>query len=184
MDITHKTHYVNDGKRIDTFDGLFPLAFRNNAYFLCKTANYNIGWNDTHFLERASYDYFLHSLMPYETLDKLGLFDCVDRYEPARELIDGMNPEKAVINLSVSSDANFVHHHHQKKIMLYYANPEWADGWGGETTYWSEDLKEIGFTSPYTPGRLIIFDGLIPHSIKPQSSIAPKYRFSLAVVMN
>ena len=58
---------------------------------------------------------------------------------------------------------------------------EWKQEWWGETQFLSEDLKEIIFTNPYVPGRAVWFDGAIPHTIKTQSAIAPKYRFSLSL---
>ena len=42
------------------------------------------------------------------------------------------------------------------------------------------DKKDIIYTSPYTPGRIIVFDATIPHAIRPQSVIGPKFRFTLA----
>ena len=58
---------------------------------------------------------------------------------------------------------------------------EWKQEWWGETQFLSEDLKEIIFTNQYVPGRVIWFDGEIPHTIKTQSFSAPKFRFSLSI---
>ena len=32
----------------------------------------------------------------------------------------------------------------------------------------------------FTPGRIIIFNGTVPHSIRPQSFNAPQYRFTVS----
>ena len=88
---------------------------------------------------------------------------------------------KTVINLSTPSDVNYVHTHPEDKILLYYVNAEWREGWHGETQFYSEDLKQIQFSSPYTPGRLILFNANIPHTIRPQSIIGPQFRFTLAM---
>ena len=89
---------------------------------------------------------------------------------------------KTILNLSVPSDVHYTHTHQEKKILLYYLNLEWRDGWHGETHFYSEDLTSIQYSSPYTPGRLIVFDANIPHTIRPQSIIAPNHRFTLALI--
>ena len=45
----------------------------------------------------------------------------------------------------------------------------------------TNNLKEIAYTSSYIPGRIILFDGSIPHAIRPQSVKAPKFRFTLSL---
>ena len=44
-----------------------------------------------------------------------------------------------------------------------------------------DNLKEIVYTSLFIPGRIILFDGSIPHAIRPQSVKAPKFRFTLSL---
>ena len=41
--------------------------------------------------------------------------------------------------------------------------------------------NNIIFTSPYIPGRIILFDGNIPHAIRPQSTNGPKFRISITL---
>ena len=66
--------------------------------------------------------------------------------------------------------------------VLYYINLDWRDGWHGETLFYNpNNLKEIIYTSLYIPGRIILFDGSIPHAIRPQSIKAPKFRFTLSL---
>ena len=63
-----------------------------------------------------------------------------------------------------------------------FVNLDWRDGWHGETLFYNPDnLKEIVYTSLYIPGRIILFDGSIPHAIRPQSVKAPKFRFTLSL---
>ena len=38
---------------------------------------------------------------------------------------------------------------------------------------------EVKYTSLFKPGRIVFFDGNIPHTIRPSSHIAPSYRFTL-----
>ena len=44
-----------------------------------------------------------------------------------------------------------------------------------------DNINNIAYTTPYIPGRFILFDGSIPHTIRPQSSKAPKFRFTISI---
>ena len=50
--------------------------------------------------------------------------------------------------------------------------------------FYSEDQKEIRYGSIYTPNRLVIFDGEIPHTIRAQNITGPNYRFSISLFFN
>ena len=77
---------------------------------------------------------------------------------------------------------HYLHIHQKQQVCLYYVNLDWRDGWHGETLFYNPDnLKEIAYTSLYIPGRIILFDGSIPHAIRPQSVKAPKFRFTLSL---
>ena len=90
--------------------------------------------------------------------------------------------QKIEMNLVRSSDVRYIHSHPGFQVALYYVNMEWEDGWYGETLFYDPyDNDKISFASPYKPGRIILFDGSIPHAIRPQSIKAPKYRFSLSL---
>jgi SM-20-related protein len=103
---------------------------------------------------------------------------------PVAQEFDGHKLEKCVINLSTASDVNFVHSHPEDKVLLYYLNLEWRDGWHGETLFYDETGKEVVFANAYTPNRLVAFDAKIPHTIRPQSHLAPQYRLTLALIYN
>ena len=179
--IAHKTHYLENNKQIDVFDGVFPLDWRLNAYNFCRDSYFKIGWSDGEVPERKSHDYFLHSQFNQQDIDTLGILQYFNNTK-INKLFDGLAISKSILNLSVPSDVHYTHTHQEKKIALYYVNLEWRDGWHGETHFYSEDLTSIQFSTPYTPGRLIIFDANIPHTIRPQSTVAPHHRFTLTVI--
>ena len=66
-------------------------------------------------------------------------------------------------------------------VILIYLNQDWKLEWYGETLFYSEDLSEIIFAGLYTPGRIICFDGEVPHSIRPNSRLAPKFRYTMSL---
>tara|TARA_B100000287_G_scaffold402367_1_gene423220 strand:- start:1151 stop:1864 length:714 start_codon:yes stop_codon:yes gene_type:complete len=58
------------------------------------------------------------------------------------------------------------------KTVLVYMNPAWDPQWGGETIFYNDDLDAVRLVQP-RPGRVVIFDGRIPHTGRPPT---PKYK--------
>ena len=106
-----------------------------------------------------------------------GIAGFLDDYVPAKV-------ETAYINCGIHSENPDVHVDSSRqgdKTLLYYMNREWKHEWCGETILLGDDAREIEFTTPYKPGRIIIFDSTIPHAARQQSFAAPMYRFTLAI---
>ena len=173
---------TESGKIIRAYDNLFSLIFKSSAYVFAQSSNFIIGWADSNVVEKEA-NRFLHSTFSQADVDRLGNLDKIAASEAGHEL-EGYTLCKTILNLSTASDTNYVHAHPEDKILLYYVNLEWFDGWHGETLFFSEDCKNIVFATPYTPGRLLVFDASIPHTIRPQSHIATQYRFTLALIFN
>ena len=51
----------------------------------------------------------------------------------------------------------------------------------GAILFYDDYSDEIIQSSKYKPGRIVLFDGKTPHSIRPSSHIAPQYRFTLFI---
>jgi len=170
------------GKRIRVYDGLFDAHYRTDVYAFAQRSYFSIGWTDGAIVEKQA-NRFFHSVYSQDDVDRLGILEKIAESEAASELT-GYKLEKTILNLSTAADTNYVHTHVEDKVLLYYVNLEWFDGWHGETLFFSEDHKDVVYASPYTPGRLISFDARIPHTIRPQSHIAAQYRFTLALIFN
>ncbi len=177
-----REQYVCGGKRIAVYDDLFTMQFRLRVFDFVNKSLFQLGWGDsTEFYKRNHM--FLHSVYSEEDLARLGILEAIRNSAAASEL-DGYTVSKAIVNLSTPDDSNFVHTHAESKVLLYYVNTDWRDGWHGETLFFDEPQKDIVFASAYTPGRLLSFDASIPHAIRPQSHIAVPFRFTLAIVLN
>ena len=176
-----REYRVERDKRICIYDNLFDLKYRQDIYTFAQNSYFTIGWADSNIIENQG-NRFLHSIYSLEDLNNLGIVHRIINSEAGKEL-EGYDNITAVLNLSTAADTNYVHAHPESKILLYYVNIEWRDGWHGETLFYSEDLKDVAFASAYTPGRLLVFDASIPHTIRPQSHIAAQYRFTLALVL-
>lgn len=147
-----------------------------------KNSYFQIGWSDSDTEEHRKYEY-LHSRYGLEEAVGFPVYDYIMKSQAAN-LLEGLTLVKAIANLSTPCDSYFIHTHAEKKVVLYYANIAWEDGWHGETLFFDDTKKNIKLASPYIPGRVIVFDGRIPHTIRPQSAIACKYRFTLALTFN
>lgn len=171
---------VDNGRRLRVYDDVFDMEYRHNLYSFAQNSMFRIGWADGPLVENKKHQ-FLHSTYSADDLARIGLIERLKATPVAQEM-EGFNLTKCVLNLSTPSDANFVHAHPEDKVLLYYVNLEWRDGWHGETLFYDEPGREVVFASAYTPNRLIAFDAKIPHTIRPQSSIAVFYRLTLALV--
>lgn len=177
-----KEHVVENNKRIHVIDDLFPLQFRSDVYVYAKSSTFQLGWADTSIAENQHHKY-LYAPYTQVDLEAMGMWSYLQ--DPRiKGLVDGMKLSKAVLNMTTASDSHFAHAHPESKVVLYYVNQEWRDGWHGETLFFSENLKEIVHANVYTPGRIVVFDGSIPHAIRPQSVIGPQFRYTLAMVFD
>jgi hypothetical protein len=148
---------------------------------MAMTSAYLItGWNDTLYSKEG----YVHSEWSKEDLEKSGLLDS----DNMKKIIkgEGISLDKfshCILNIDTISDSHWPHTH-PETVVLYYLNIEWQEGWGGETLFYDRDCKEIVYGSKFTPNRIIVFNGDLPHSIKHQNRIADKYRMSLSIFFN
>jgi SM-20-related protein len=63
--------------------------------------------------------------------------------------------------------------------LLYYPNPEWQDGWDGETVFYDE-ADEIALSVRLRPNRAVFFDARIPHCGRAPSRSCTALRVSVA----
>lgn len=165
---------------VQVFDNLIGAARRNQIYTYVAQSLYRVGWEDTNAIETAHHKY-LHSRYSPQNIDDLGLVEDLKNSDVGK-IIEGKALEACVVNLSNPSDQHWVHTHNKKHtVVLYYANLEWNKSWAGETLFFDDAGDEIIFASVYKPGRIIIFNGAVPHTIRPQSVGAPQYRFSISM---
>ena len=165
-------------KIIQVYDDLFDFNSRTDIYDYVRNSFFKIGWADTDILDTVKHE-FIHSAYSKEDVDKLGFFEKLKK-TPIMNHIEDLEHKHTIVNLSTPSDSNFIHFHQEKLVVLYYVNLNWGNGWHGETLFYDEWGRDIIFASSYTPGRIIVFDASIPHTIRPQSIIGPKFRFTLS----
>ena len=161
---------------IKIYDNYMTIDDMTSLYTYAVTADYRIGWDDTSTIENRQYP-CLHSEMT-----EIDISPFMHYFNTTTEL-EGWNFEKAIFNLVTPSSINFSHTHGSDRVVCLYINPDWKEQWYGETIFYKvggEDDKVVS----YRPNRAVIFDGNLPHSIRPASFIAPSYRFTLSVFFN
>jgi hypothetical protein len=162
------------------YDNVLSLTERDYILKTCRNSNFNIlGWQ-----ENSAEEGYVHSAWSNEDLVDSGFLSWPGINKIMKER--GLSIEqvyKVVINVDTLSDSHWPHTHNGV-VLLYYLNLEWLEGWGGETLFYDTNSKEVIYGSKFTPNRVIIFDGGIPHNIKHQNRIADKYRMSLSIFFN
>ena len=171
-------------KNIEIYDDIVPFTKRTAFYQFAQNSLYKIGWADRGDYEKRAFP-CLHSFFSPNDLTKMKILPFIEEiFQKSKFKKKKMNIAKTVLNLSKPGDIHYNHIHLDRIGILYYINLDWKPEWYGETLFWDKDEKEIIYTSPYTPGRLIIFDAeKIPHTLRPQSSIGPAYRFTLSIFL-
>ena len=177
-----KTFTTKSNKKIYVWDNLVNYSQAYTFFSYASNSFYRIGWDDGSSEERRKHKY-MHCLLTFEESESAGILPIVLNSDISKNF-NGESYKKSVINLSHPSDVYFPHTHEEKYVVLYYANLSWYTHWYGETLFYNEDLSEIELSLPYTPQRLIMFEGSIPHSIRPQSFLADSHRFTYAMFFN
>jgi len=167
---------------ITIYDNVFDWDLNKSLMLTCTKIPYFIGWEDS-FNEAES---FLHSRITRDMWQNRKKDQNLDNFlnplinsEPFRD-IDETKIIQTVVNCDTTTDCHTVHTHLNQNVILYYVNTEWKDGWGGETFFYDKYGKDILFTSPYTPNRMICFNGELVHRFNGPNRIGPKYRFSIS----
>ena len=165
---------------LNIHDNKIPYVIRENIWRYCINSTYTLGWQDSD--DSGKYELNLHSSWTQKELESSKIFPYVEDYIRNTDWFTNRKISKIIVNLVRSDDVHFIHGHDDRQVVLYYINLDWQDGWYGETIFYDpDDTNNIAFASPYIPGRFILFDGSIPHTIRPQSSKAPKFRFTLSI---
>jgi len=168
---------------LEVFDDKIPYSERTDIWYYSINSTFKLGWQDSD--DPSKYELNLHSSWTQEQLQSINILPYIEKCISETKWFTSRNINKIIVNLVKSDDIHYIHAHQGQQVALYYVNMDWKDGWYGETIFYNPDnINDIVFTSPYIPGRIILFDGDIPHAIRPQSSKASKFRISLSLFFN
>jgi Rps23 Pro-64 3,4-dihydroxylase Tpa1-like proline 4-hydroxylase len=173
---------TSSGKKIVVYDNLFTMAERQGFYSFCKNSFYKIDGKDSDIIEHQN-NLTLVARYVSEDVDNMKFFHCI-KDEKINFVIDNFRLDSASVNLSTPADSYHVHtdtHVTEGITLLYYVNMRWSIDWAGETVFLNENGDDFEFVSPYKPGRLLMFDGTIPHMIRPPIMKADSLRMTFAL---
>tara|TARA_Y100000996_G_C22525509_1_gene644260 strand:- start:551 stop:1099 length:549 start_codon:yes stop_codon:yes gene_type:complete len=167
---------VCDG--IYVHDNEFPWNYMQHVFSFAKGSSYRFVE-----IEQDVKEACMISMYSDDDLDRLGFLDQIKSPEML-DRIAGRKPCVTFVNFDNIGEVHAAHTHYNQEVLLYQANVEWRTEWYGETIWWDTDRKDIIYCNQYTPGRIIWFDGNLPHSARPPSYTSPFCRFTLSLVFD
>lgn len=170
------------GKDIFVYDNVFSFQERRDFYSFVLGSFFKMNGSDSSTNTNVLRDYQIYS--NYSDEDVLNMKFFAGKQVQAIGDQHGFkqrNPAQIRVNAGHYGEKNRVHSDGHGLTMLYYANLEWQLDWSGHTMFLSEDLQDCEFLSVYKPGRLVVFDGTIPHCILSPTILSPVHRFTFVI---
>lgn len=173
-------HQSIEGHHIRVYDDLVAMpvvqelttVFKKAGFARTEVARPETG-NYRHWVAEISLSTIEQIPVHQATMDAAHDFDPLVRYRIYR----------SYCNYAAYGDMLFTHTDCRPEesdlTALWYIAPEWNVEWGGETLFYNAKMDAEVVVSP-RPGRLVIFDGRIPHVGRPPNRICYAPRFTLA----
>lgn len=169
---------TEDGKSLKVFDDAMSHNWHHNAYLFVKSSMFGLGWGDNPEVSNV----YLHSSYSDDDIanyNPLSGICCED----LKSLIGEKKIIKCVVNLTHPTDTYF-YHTHKGTTLLIYNNQRWSPDWAGETMFYNRKIDDVICAVMPTPRRAVLFDGEIPHSLRPHSVQAYQHRFTTAIMFD
>jgi hypothetical protein len=174
---------TSNGKEIKIYDDLIPYDVRLKLYKFINNSLFRVKGNDEALVENQI-EQNIFSSYSKSDLDNTNFLKIPEIQHILKE-VKGYEIYQTRINLGTLSDKNHFHVDSglgtDFKSLLYYPNMRWIIDWGGYTLFANENLSEIEYCASYKPGRIILFDGTIPHCAAPPSNFSPCFRYSFII---
>ena len=175
---------ISNNKEIMVFDDLIPYATRSGIYRFINSSLFRPDGKDAGYPEDAG-EYHLYSSYSKDDLNNMKFLE-IPEIQPILKYVEGYDIQQIRVNLSTLNDKNHFHSDGNNtkasiKTLIYYPNMKWNIEWGGHTLFADESISDIEYCTLYKPGRIILFDGSIPHCILPPTNLAPSYRYSFVI---
>lgn len=177
----NKNNFKNSkGLFVDTYDSLFSLNEQIEYFGFFKNCIYKINGTDDETISENNEQ--IYSYLSKDDLSNLKF--CNTRgFNYLNEIYNFTNRKikQIRVNCVTPLEFNDVHTDRSGITLLYFPNIKWNIFWGGHTVFLNDEVTEIEKIAVYKGGRVVVFDGTIPHSITPISLKAKNYRFSFVM---
>lgn len=122
--------------------------------------------------------------LPLPNLAQLPIWAATERAVACARPGEQYRPNRAYTNYASYGDVLYTHTdclpHKRGLTALWFLSTEWDPEWGGETMFFDASSDAMFCVSP-KPGRLVVFDGAIPHAGRPPTRICYKPRYTFAI---
>ena len=170
-----------EGADVFVFDGLVPSA--DLTAYVDSLARSPFTRTEVARMDLADRRHWISEL-PLDNLVQLPIWAATERAVGHVRPGQRYEPTRAYTNYSAYGDMLYAHRDcsadERGLTALWFLMTEWEPEWGGETMFFDSSGDALFCASP-KPGRLVLFDGSIPHVGRPPSRIcfAPRYTFAI-----
>jgi len=181
MIIPNKHLITTNNDNIYIYDNIVPFHNRQFIYNFVINSNYITTTTDNKFTDiKKSCN--MASVWNSQDLENSQFLEIPTIKELINTHCQDYSINQTRVNLSSIGDFNNFHLDYiNGKTLLYYVNHEWDLKWGGLTLFADNTGKKLEYAVDYVPGRVVIFDGRIPHSVQNPTITAESWRYTLAI---
>lgn len=180
--MSRKIIKLSNNKTLEVYDDLFSYDEKLHLIKVITQSLFRVNGADSVFNARTDSIPQIYSSYSEQDLEYIGILKtkAFGFLHQDHKLLD-KQIKQVRINLSPPSERNLVHTDQAGITFLYYPNLEWKLEWGGHTLFLNEKLDEAEYTCLNVPGRVVVFDGTIPHMVMTPTMMAPVHRYSFAI---
>lgn len=175
----YKTFETSDGRIIHSYDNIFTFDERQRFYDFIMKSLFVITGSDSVYDGDNNQIYSNYSA---KDLNNMGILETNGfRYLDEIYGFSSRKTKQARVNCSTPFEKSNIHSDYTGLTFLYYVNREWNLNWMGHTMFLNETMDEVEYISLYKPGKVLIFDGTIPHIISTQNYQSKGNRLTFAI---
>jgi len=181
VSLTENEYTTSTGRKIYVFRDVYDYARQQNLLKWSMSRSFNFNPSNEGILIGQKSDTILSCQTNLPEIQLKEMLD-IDKKDSIKEKLSNKRLIRNWINANVSKAPGFFHSDAFKEgslSLLVYLNCEWDLSWDGYTVWASDDLKKIEHIEYPEPGKVVIFDSLIPHKPTADSATAPSFRFTM-----
>lgn len=169
-----------EGRFLRVFDGLLP----NASEYVQALSRAAFTRTEVARPETAEYKHWVNEIR-LDVLERQPILELTERATHTFAMPgERYQPYRAYTNVASYGDMLFTHTDclpdQRELTALWYLSEHWDLEWGGETVFF-DDQGEIACAVRPRPGRLVVFDGAIPHVGRPPNRICYVPRYTMAI---
>ena len=178
----NKRSITVDSRTIDIIDGSLTFSQMESIYLYALNSRYRIGRVPNFLPENLGYQRTLICEFTPEEVKQHGFIYVPEIYNYIVE--NNYRIFRYYVALSTPSDTYAYHTDTSTegcKTVLCYLNTKWPLEWEGETHFADSSARDLLASVSFVPGRVVIFDSLIPHKSSQPAVNAEHYRTVLVI---